>query len=119
MPVYEYYCKACSQKFDAFKKLADYSEPQFHTCGEVAEKRLSLPMISVDYPAYQSPATGKWITGRKEHEEDLRRSNCRILEPGESAGFESKKKAEDAKFEASIDATVEGLFSECKGVINV
>lgn len=115
MPLYEYRCNDCSKQFTAFKKLADYREPQLCTCGVVAEKVISKPMVAVDYPAYQSPATGKWIEGRRQHEEDLRRSGCRILEPGEQKDMEKRKQAKEQAFETSIDNTVEQTFAELKG----
>lgn len=114
MPLYEYRC-GCGKQFTAFKKLADYREPQGCTCGAIAEKVISKPMVSVDYPAYQSPATGKWVEGRRQHEEDLRRSGCRLLEPGEQKDIDRKKKEVEMKFEASIDNSVERTFAELKG----
>lgn len=113
MPMYEYRCE-CGNKFTAFKKLVDYREPQLCTCGAIAEKVISKPMVSVDYPAYQSPATGKWVEGRKQHEEDLKRSGCRILEPGERQDMEKRKQAKEQAFEASIDNSVEKTFAELR-----
>lgn len=115
MPMYEYYCSECRVNFDSFKKMVDYLEPQPHTCGTLAQKLISKPMIAVDYPAYESPATGKWITGRREHEEDLKRSGCRLLEPGEQGDAVNRQKAADQKFEQSIDHSVETVFAELKG----
>lgn len=115
MPMYEYHCPRCCSRFAAFKKLVDYREPQQCTCGTMAEKVISKPMVAVDYPAYQSPATGRWVEGKKAHLEDLKRSGCRILEPGEQKDMEKRKQVTEQKFEASIDSSVERAFAEIKG----
>jgi len=115
MPMYEYHCPECKVQFDSFKKMDDYLEPQLHTCGTLAQKLISKPMIAVDYPAYESPASGKWITGRKEAEEDLKRTGCRLLEPGEQADMQKRVKAIDEKFDKQIDHSVETVFAELKG----
>ncbi len=39
--------------------------------------------INPDIAGYDCPVTGKWIDGRKDHRENLKRHNCRLLEPGE------------------------------------
>ena len=41
------------------------------------------PFIMRDTPAYKSPVTGKVIEGRVARREDLKRSGCREVDPGE------------------------------------
>jgi hypothetical protein len=41
------------------------------------------PFIMRDTPAYVSPVTGKVIDGRVARREDLKRSGCREVDPGE------------------------------------
>lgn len=48
------------------------------------ENNAPLFHISPDYKGYDCPITGKWIDGRAEHRENLKRNNCRLLEQGES-----------------------------------
>lgn len=115
MPVYEYHCVSCDKRFDAFKKLAQYQERQVHTCGETAQKVLSVPMVAIDYPAYESPATGKWIEGKKAHLEDLKQSGCRLMEPGEQADMQKRVKAEDKALDTFVDNSVDKVFAEIKG----
>lgn len=38
------------------------------------------PTVWSDLEGYQSPATGKWVEGRKARREDLKRSGCRPYE---------------------------------------
>lgn len=115
MPLYEYMCPQCEKSFTVFKKLSDYRTPAEHSCGTVGERIISRPMIAVDYPAYISPATGKLVQGKRQHEEDLKRSGCRILEPGERQDMERRKKEADVKEDKMIDKMVETTFAEMKG----
>lgn len=43
-----------------------------------------MHFVQGDYEGYVSPASGKYIEGRYQHREDLKRTGCRILETGES-----------------------------------
>ena len=83
MPVYEYKC-SCGKRFDRYLRLADYDKPQTCECGQVAVKQLSAPAVRGDYAGYSCPVTGKWIEGRRAHEENLARHGCRVLESGET-----------------------------------
>lgn len=76
------------------------------------QRLLSAPMVRGDYPGYNCPITGKWIEGRRAHEENLKRHNCRIIEPGEKEAVDRRRKAADAQLEASIEQTVEKLVHE-------
>lgn len=40
--------------------------------------------VSSDIAGYDCPVTGKWIDGRRDHRENLKRQGCRNLEVGES-----------------------------------
>lgn len=115
MPIYEYHCPACHKRFDAFKKLTNYKDEQQHACGTVATKVVSAPMVAVDYPAYVSPASGKMITGKKEHLEDLARTGCRLLEPGEREGLTKKVKEQEKALDTFVDNSVDKVFAEIKG----
>lgn len=101
MPLYEYQC-ACGKRFDRFLPLARYNEPQTCECGQVAEKRLSAPSIAPDYPAYTCPITGKVVEGRRAHEENLKRHDCRILETGEREELQRRRKRQDEALENTI-----------------
>ncbi len=115
MPIYEYRCPTCGDKFTGFKKLENYREPQPCACGAIAEKVISKPMVAVDYPAYQSPASGKWVEGRKAHIEDLKRSGCRIFEPGEREDAKRRTAADEKQMDTFIDNSVDKVFAEIKG----
>lgn len=110
MPLYEYKCQA-GHRFDAFLKLADYDKPQTCKCGAEATKLLSAPMFSVDFPAYQSPTTGKWITSRTERREDLKRSNCVEYEPSMVQEQERRIAREEAELDRKVEEHVEETLS--------
>ena len=115
MPLYSYHCPNCLKDFAVFKKLLNYRELQLCSCGSTAEKVISAPMVAVDYPAYQSPATGKWVEGKKAHMEDLRASGCRLLEPGEQKDMQKRQKQQDTQLEKKLNTSVETIFSQIKG----
>ena len=95
MPLYEYRCDSCGD-FTRHLPLAEYrSEQCCPQCGVVARKVLSAPIVRGDIAPYQCPITGRPITSRRAHEENLRRHDCRVLERGEAAEVEKRRKAED------------------------
>ncbi len=115
MPLYDYMCPDCEKRFTAYKKLAEYREPALHACGAVGTRLVLPTMVAVDYPAYVSPATGKVVEGKKAHMEDLKRSGCRLLEPGERQDMGRRQKEAEAKEDKMIDTMVETTFAEMKG----
>lgn len=58
MPVYEHLCSN-GHKFDRYLKLAELDHDQVCECGAAAKRLISAPFVQVDFPAYQSPASGK------------------------------------------------------------
>lgn len=117
MPLYSYVCSCCEKRQQIYLPIARYKEPQFcqtpgcHS-GEPLTKIIEAPYVAVDYGGYISPATGKWVEGRKQHIEDLKQSNCRILEPGESRDEMKKTEQRQVALEKSIDEAVERTASE-------
>lgn len=108
MPVYEAVCLSCGKLHDYIRRAADCRDTP-ECCGVKTDKRiLSAPMGQVDIPAYQSPASGKWITSRTERREDFKRTGCREWEGIETERQEAAKRVarEDAKEDAALDATV-------------
>jgi hypothetical protein len=43
--------------------------------------RIAVPMIQSDYPPYFSIASGKWVDGKSDRREDLKRTGCIPAEP--------------------------------------
>jgi hypothetical protein len=107
MPLYDIRCSRSNQVFERHIKLANFEEPIFCACGATAHRCISTPMFSVDNTGYDCPVTGKWIGSKREHEENLRQTNCRVLETGEREANAKKREAEEAAFEKSVENTVE------------
>lgn len=113
MPLYRYACPTCSAKQDVFSKIDERDLPvPCMRCKQNMVRTIAAPMVAPDYAGYECPRTGKWIEGRKAHEENLKRLGCRVLEPGEKEAFDKRKAAEDVAFSVSIDNTVEELIYE-------
>jgi len=102
----------CKHKFDIFRRISDRNKPaNCEKCGSLAERVLDKARVVADYAPYQCPITGDTISGRKQHEENLKRHGCRVYEPGE---FEDHKRyraqqeaqAEDALAEAAVTAAL-------------
>lgn len=83
-------------------------------CEGIGNQRLTAPMVSMDYAGYECPVSGRWIEGKKAHEENLKRTGCRIFEPGEREQFIRKKAHEDVALERQIDEDV-GRFVDNLG----
>jgi putative FmdB family regulatory protein len=113
MPVYEYGC-AWGHRFDVWKKVAELDRVEAcPVCGASASRRISLPMVAVDYQGYVSPSTGKWVEGKGAHIEDLKRSGCRIYEPGETEAYiKNLPKRNEQLAEKAIDKAVNAAAQE-------
>ena len=108
MPLYQYHCATCNAKRDVMKKIAEIdSITPCLRCNFAMNRQICAPLVRGDIPGYDCPVTGKWIEGRRAHEENLRRQGCRVLEHGETEGARRHTAASEAAFDASIDATVE------------
>ncbi len=106
MPIYSFLC-SCGTEFDRFLKLAEYDQPQTCECGKPATKVIKPTAIHVDFPAYLSPASSKWITSRTERREDLKATGCVEYEPGMREAHEKKLAAEDAALDKKVEEHVE------------
>jgi hypothetical protein len=52
-----------------------------------APDRVATPMIQSDMASYFSVASGKWVDGRRDRREDLKRTGCRELDPSEGPKY--------------------------------
>lgn len=115
MPLYRYRCPVCLWGDSQFRKIAE--RDVLPVCAGVGENSrhditsmarvLEAPMVKDDFAGYSCPVTGKWIEGRRAHEENLKRHGARVLEPGETAAYRSGLAAEDAKLEKEVGETVD------------
>lgn len=110
MPIYEAMCDECGEVQDYYQTM-DRCRDTPWCCGKAMHKVILAPsMIAGDLPSYQSPIDGKWIDGRKQRQEDLKRSGSR---PWEGLAEERKEKARQAKYrEQKLDASLTKAASE-------
>ena len=114
MPLYNLLCTN-GHKFDRFIKLANLDEPQTCECNAPATRMLSAPMFNIDatnFPCYQSPTTGKWITGKAQRREDMAVSGCVDYEPSLATEQQKRIAREDADLEKKVDEHVEKTIYE-------
>ena len=86
-------------------------EPQLVENTTSVRSELSMPMVSMDYEAYECPVTGKTIEGRAAHQENLKRTNCRLLEPNARDAAVASE-SENRRRDAAIDGIVDAVASE-------
>ncbi len=63
MPMYEYYCRPCNEKFTKRRPMSASAEPFEHDCGSVAQKVLTAAVVTVagefsDIEAAEAMPTG-------------------------------------------------------------
>jgi hypothetical protein len=108
MPLYDIQCKA-GHRSERHIKIENFSDPIICDCGEVASRCISAPRIvwgGIDY-SYDCPVTGKHITTKHAHEENLKRHGCRVLEGGEREYNQRQRAAEEAAFDRKVEESVE------------
>ena len=110
MPVYDFKCPE-GHHFERFVKLENFDQPQLCFCGEKAQRLISAPMFTVDNTDYPCPITGERISSRHQHEENLRKHDCRVLESGEVEANQKNREAAEAAFDKSIENSVERELS--------
>lgn len=117
MPTYRYHCPGCARDFDIFKRLADLDriEPCSY-CFFQMRRQILAPAVHGDYQGYDCPITGKWIEGRRAHEENLKQHGCRVLEAGETEAYKREKAADEAAFDNSVESTVEEFIEKLPAV---
>lgn len=110
MPMYDFKCEA-GHKFERMVRLVNYGELQHCNCGELATRQISAPQFTVDSTDYSCPVTGRRIASKHEHEENLKRTDSRVLEPGEKEANQKNREAAESAFDKTIEDSVERELS--------
>jgi hypothetical protein len=63
--------------------------------------------LALDYKAYRCPVTGRPVEGRRAHQENLKRTGCRVLERGEREHNQRTRAESDRQIERTVDVAVE------------
>lgn len=114
MPLYELQCLN-GHKFDRFIKLANIDEPQTCECNASAHRIISPCMFSIDatnFPAYQSPTTGRIITSKTQRREDMAASGCVDYEPSLIEHQAKRIAREDAELDKKVEEHIEKTIYE-------
>lgn len=108
MPTYVYKCPVCGRGQEIIKPVAqiDNVENCRHD-GFAMNRQICAPAVRGDYEAYECPVTGKWIEGKRQHEENLKRTGCRILEPGETESVRRNQDIQESRLLESVESTIE------------
>jgi hypothetical protein len=112
VPIYEYICPRGHISDHWSPVEFRYNEHSCKTCGESATYKISAPRVFADYPGYISPATGKWVEGRRARMEDMRASGCRPYEVGEMQDAIRKSKEAEKELDAQVDVAVEQTIAQ-------
>ena len=84
MPVYDYECVSCGNVEEKVHSIAVLGVQQYcSVCNCRMNKLLSAPMVHVSKVEYRCPITNEPITTKQQHENNLAKHGCRILETGE------------------------------------
>lgn len=113
MPLYEYLC----EKGHVTQEIRTVDERAAAACcvrcGGRAEKAiLTPPRVFGDFEGYESPATGKWVEGRRAREEDFRVSGCRAYEAGEMEQMQKRQADNERQLDKAVDHAVEASLNE-------
>lgn len=112
MPIYEAMCRECGKNEDYYQTM-DQCHVTPWCCGSSMQKVILAPsMIRGDLPSYTSPIDGKWIDGRRQRNEDLKRAGSRPWEGLEQEKKEAQRQKNYAeqKLDASLTKTASETF---------
>lgn len=111
MPTYLYTCPGCDRSRDIIKPLAILNrEERCEACETPMDRRICAPAVASDFAGYSCPVTGKWVEGRRAHEENLKRNECRVLEAGETDAVCRNRAEEERRQDREVEATVEQFY---------
>lgn len=108
MPLYDCKCVR-GHIFERRIPLTEFAEEIICDCGATAKRCIAKPMIfggRLDYE-YACPITGEHISSKRQHEENLKKHGCRVLETGEREYNSRVQARANEEFERKIDQTIE------------
>jgi len=109
MPIYTYRCEFCGYEVDEYRSIQTRDTAPTCDCRawEPMKRVMVAPMVRGDYEGYDCPVTGKWIEGRKQHQENLKRHGCRVLEGGEKEYAAKIRRDSERGLEKKVEEVVE------------
>lgn len=121
--IYQAVCMKCGAYHEYIRTVSQRDDTP-ECCGQKTEKRLlSAPMARMDiqpWDAYESPATGKYITSYAQRREDMKAAGCRDYEGKESEMRHAQRQKQyieqdqDAKLDVAVRTAWAQLSPEKK-----
>jgi putative FmdB family regulatory protein len=114
MPTYEYKCPTHGKFTELRMMSARHDDAKCKKCGTVSPYTISAPRVFGDFVPYESPASGRWIEGKRQRIEDMARTGTRPYEEGEMQ--DQARRAADAEKEADheVDVAVDQTIGELR-----
>ena len=110
MPVYDYECISCGNVEEKVHSIAVLGIQQYcSVCNGRMNKLLSAPRVHVSKVEYRCPITNELITTKQQHEINLAKHGCRILETGEVEQAKRKRLESERELDKKIESEVERL----------
>ena len=104
MPVYDYECISCGNVEEKVHSIAVLGIQQYcSVCNGRMNKLLSAPMVHVSKVEYRCPITNEPITTKQQHDNNLARHGCRVLEAGEVEQAKRKRLESDRELDKKIE----------------
>lgn len=107
MPLYRLKCQACGGESDIYRTVEQRNNLPSCSCGGGQERILTPLFIQTAFQEYISPATGKLISSRDQHREDLAASGCFIKEAGVAEEISRNRAARIEEGFAPLDKTID------------
>ena len=107
MPLYSTLCAKCKARNAIYRKVAERDSNLPLCCGQSVTRVVEAPYVVPDIATYESPASGKMITSRRERHEDLKRTGYMPWEPGIERDIANNRKHAEEKTHAMIDTLVD------------
>lgn len=114
MPTYEYACPTHG-KFTEIRMMSQrHSSAVCAKCGAVSTYRISAPRVFGDFIPYESPASGKWIEGKRQRIEDMARTGTRPYEDGEMKDQTRRQAEAEKEADREVDTIVDQTIGELR-----
>jgi putative FmdB family regulatory protein len=114
MPTYEYLCAEHGRFTEIRLMSRRHDLAACPVCERVAVYCISAPRVFGDFEGYESPASGRWVEGKRQRLEDFKRTGTRAYEGGEREAAEVRRKDEEKQADARVDQCVDEAVGELR-----
>ena len=113
MPAYEYLCPNGHVTTELRAVDLRSAPTSCRVCGHEARKAIiSAPRVFGDFEGYESPASGRWVEGKRQRREDFARTGTRAFEEGDHQVAARNRRDIEARQEAAVDTAIERTAAE-------